>query len=161
VNPYEREPEGRKTPIVDERLIVPVSFKLDQERMIAEKFGTIFLFPGTLFWKEFNALTTSDGPCSLEVYQNDEDMRVAGDLVNVGESNKVQEFRALRKETKNCIPMLRASCAEFGEIYPIAAVRCDWGYLVIGGMQTKSTVEFKKLAVAVDNFCDYVRAPGA
>jgi hypothetical protein len=93
----------------------------------------------------------------VEVYQKDEDKRIAGDLVNVGGSNKIQEFRAI---VKNCIPLLRASRPEpeFKEIYPIAAVPYGWGYLITAGVNMVSLAEFEKLVVAVDNFCNWFRS---
>ena len=79
-----------------------------------------------------------------------------GDLINLGGTDLVHEFRALRREARNVIPLLRTSRPDFNEVYPIAALPHEMGYLIIGGMHTKGESEFEKLAVAVDNFCKWL-----
>jgi len=162
--------EGKRIPIVEEKLMIPSSIrvKLDRlsgevKKLIVKQFKLVLLFSGSLFWREFDAVTTSDtpihsGPYLLEVYQKDEDKQIVGDLVNIGESNKVWEFRAVTGKTKNLIPLLRARRPEpeFGEVYPIAAIEHGFGYLIVGGMNLKSENEFERLVVAIDRFCDWI-----
>ena len=153
--------EGRQQPIVDVTTLVPERIGITDGKVVIDRFKTLLNFAGSLFWREFDALTTGDtqefsGINELKVYQTKEDKKIAGDLINVGGRNKINEFRALRKETKGLIPLLRASRPDFGEVYPIAAVQHGWGYLIVGGMHTKTNVEFEKLVVALDNFCSWL-----
>lgn len=159
---------GRRIALSEERLMIPSSVKVELDKLtgeirkvVMEQYKLSLLFSGSLFWREFEAITTADTPVHagaflLEVYQSEEDREVAGDLVSVAGSNKVREFRAPTKDTKNCIPLLRASRPDFGEVYPIAAIPYGLGYLIVGGMNTISEVEFEKLVVGVDNFCSWV-----
>ena len=78
-------------------------------------------------------------------------------MINIGGSNKVNELRAIRPETKNVIPFLRAHRKDFGEVYPLAAIRHGWGCLIICGMHMKTKVELKKLVAGIDNFCNWAR----
>lgn len=153
--------KGKEEPVVDVATLIPTNIRVEEGKPIIEKFGVLLNFIGSLFWREFDALTTSDTPIfsginELEVYQTEEDKKIASDLINVGESNKVYEFRALRKETKGLVPFLRARRPDFGEVYPIAAVKIGFGYLIVGGMHTKTLSEFEKLAVAIDSFCNWL-----
>ena len=159
---------GKPIAISEEKLMVPSSIKVELDKLsgkirkaVIERYTLALLFSGSLFWREFDAVTTSDTPehaeaFELEVYQTEEDKRIADDLVNVGGGNKVREFRALTKDTKNLIPLLRASRPDFGEVYPIAAIPYGFGYLIVGGMNMVGKAEFEKLVVGVDNFCTWV-----
>jgi len=160
---------GESIPLIEERVYIPASIKVELDRMksevrlILDKFKLLLMFSGSIFWREFDAVTTSDtpihsGPCPLEVYQKDEDKQVVGDLVNIGNDTKVLEFRAVTNKTKNLIPLLRAwrPEPEFGEVYPIAAIKYGWGYLIVGGMYLKTENEFKRLAIAIDRFCEWI-----
>lgn len=154
--------EGRQVPIADLQRIIPTSIRRTEDGRIIEEYQTQLLFAGTLFWKEFDALTTSDtklisGINQFEVYQKEEDKMIAGDLIDVGGNNKIYEFRALRSETKGLIPLLRVPRNDFGkEVYPIGAIQHGWGYLIVGGMHTKTEAEFEKLVIAVDNFGNWL-----
>jgi hypothetical protein len=79
----------------------------------------------------------------LEVYQYDSDKEIVGNLTKVF-GNTIHEFPALRKESKNLIPFLHTNRPDFGEVYPLVAIRHGWGYLIMVGMHTKSEKEFKK-----------------
>ena len=153
--------KGSEEPVVDEKTLVPESVRIEGEKFFVNRFYILLNFAGSLLWRELGAITTADTPKlsginELEVYQNADDKKIVGDIVNVGGENKVHEFRALRKETKGLIPFLRARRPDFEEIYPIAAVQIRFGYLIVAGMNTKSSSELEKLVVAVDNFCDYL-----
>lgn len=152
--------KGAHQPVVDEKMFIPRTFKFEEGKMVGVQFGLMLGFAGSLFWRELGGLTTVDTPKlsgvnELEVYQADDDKKIAGDLINVGGSNKVREFRALRKKTKGIIPLLRAKRPDFGEVYPIAIIRRGWGCLIVGGMHTKTKAELEKLVAAIDNFCDW------
>ena len=153
--------KGKEQPVVDVRTLVPKSVRIKKGEVIVDQYVSLLNFAGSLLWREFDALTTSDTPefagiNALKVYQTDKDKKIAGDLASVGGTDQIHEFRALRKETKNVIPLLRTSRPDFREVYPIAALPHRLGYLIIGGMYTKGESEFEKLAVAVDNFCNWI-----
>jgi len=152
--------EGKQEPIVDIRTIVPESIKVEDGKFIMDKFKELLNFAGSLFWRDFQALTTSDTkdfsePSEVDVYQTELDKKVAGDLTDAGGSRKIWQFRTLRKQ-RDFIPLLRASLGVFGEIYPIAAIRHGWGYLITAGMTIKGKPEFEKLSMAIDNFCRWL-----
>lgn len=154
--------KGAEEPIVDEKMLVPESVRAEGGKFYVERFKILLNFVGSLSWRDLGIITTADTPQmsganELEVFQEENDRNIAGDLVNLGGQNKVHEFRAVRKDaTKEAIPLLRARRPDFEEIYPIAAVRRGFGYLIVGGMHTKTVSEFEKLAVAVDNFCGWL-----
>jgi len=114
-------------------------------------------FTGTLFYKDFGASTTYDtkkhiGAHEVETFQTEESKKIFGDL----EIHKMNEFRALRKEARSCLPILTANCDEFGEIYPIAAIRSGRGFLMVAGISMTSEEEATLFAKAVDRFCDFM-----
>jgi HEPN domain-containing protein len=157
--------KGSMEPVVDEKVLIPKSIKVKEEKFLINRFYILLNFAGSLLWRELGAITTSDTPefsgiNQLEVYQNEEDKKIVGDIINLGGENKVYEFRALRGETKGLIPFLRTHRPDFGEVYPIAAVQIGFGYLIVGGMNTKSASEFEKIVVVVDNFCDWLLKNG-
>lgn len=153
--------EGKEQPVVNIRTLVPKSIKIQKGEVIVDQYISLLNFAGSLLWREFDALTTSDTPKfagikELRVYQTGQDKQIAGDLINVGETDQIHEFRAIRKETKDVIPLLRTSRPDFKEVYPIAAIPYGLGYLIMCGMYTKGKSESEKLAVAVDNFCNWL-----
>jgi HEPN domain-containing protein len=150
--------KGKEEPVVDEKILIPESIGIKEGKIVAAaQFRVLLNFAGSLLWREFGALTTMGDVQELEVYQTAEDKNIAGDIVAIEGSNKVNEFRALRHETKNLIPILRASRPDFGEIYPIAAFKHGWGYIVAAGMHLKTNVEFEKLIAALDSFCSWLK----
>jgi len=157
----------RKKPVLDERLFVPLEVKRHDDKTIfvGEGVRLILPFSGSLLWKQLNARTTSDtsvhsGPFEGQVYQTQEDENIVGNLVDVGNSDLIQEFRALTPNSENCLPLLRLKRPDFGEVYPIAAIHHGRGYFIIGGINNNRQIEFEKLSVAIDRFCDwYSRQP--
>jgi hypothetical protein len=119
-------------------------------------------FTGSLTWRDLGIITTADTPQmsgsnEIDVFQEQNDKEMAGDLVNIGGLSKVHEFRAVRKDlTKDVIPLLRAKRPDFGEVYPIAAVRKGFGYLIICGMHNKAAPEFERTSIMIDKFCDWL-----
>lgn len=145
---------GTKTPMSEEKAFFPKSINKDTAEVTDMR--SIPLFSGTLFYRDFGAVTTFDtnshrGPTSEVVYQTEKEKKLIGDLIE--ENTKIDEFRALRKETGECIPLLRARCSTFGEVYPIAAISYDRGHLVVGGMDMTDETASKLFAKAVDGFC--------
>jgi HEPN domain-containing protein len=155
--------KGAEEPVVDEKTLVPQSVRTEGGKLYVDRFALFVNFAGSLSWRELGIITTSDtaqmsGPNELEVFQEEDDRKIAGDIVNTGGKNKVYEFRSIPKgSTKDVIPLLRANRPDFGEVYPIAAVKRGFGYMVLGGMSTKGASELEKLITAVDNFCDWMQ----
>jgi hypothetical protein len=146
---------GERKAISEERFLLSYAAG-DKIRGLQELLG----FWGTLLYLDFGGFVTSDdtehmGPHEVETYQTADDIKRFGRLGQV----KLKEFRALRGEAiKNveCIPVVRAKCPTFGEIYPIAAIKFGKGYLLVAGftMETKAEAEF--LAKALDAFCEWM-----
>lgn len=151
----------RAKPILDERIFVPVLIRPAPENtFVIEQFRVVVPFQGSLLWRQLGAQTTGDTPTHRgayegQVYQMPEDQAIVGDLVNVGGSDRVQEFRALTPNSANCLPLLRLRRPDFGEVYPIGTICHGRGYFIIGGMNNVSQVEFDKLSQAVDRFVDW------
>jgi HEPN domain-containing protein len=151
----------RARPILDDRVFLPVIIRLGAQNTFAvEQFRAALPFSGSLLWKQLGAQTTGDTPAHSgsyvgQVHQTPEDQSVVGDLVNIGGSDRIREFRALTPGSANCLPLLRLRRPDLGEVYPICAIHHGRGYFIIGGMNNASQVEFDKLANAVDRFCDW------
>jgi hypothetical protein len=107
------------------------------------------LFSDTLIHKDFRALLSGLDAIEIEVYQTKEDIERVGNIIDAGGSNKVNQFRAVRPETPNVIPLLRQI---ENKIYPIAAIPYGQGYLIVGGMNVVTSSEFEKLSLTVLNW---------
>jgi HEPN domain-containing protein len=151
----------RAKPILDERVVLPFLVRLgEQNTFVVEQFRVGLPFSGSLLWKQLGAQTTSDSPNHSglyegQVYQTPEDQSIVGNLVEVGGSDRIQEFRALTPSSANCVPLLRLRRPDFGEVYPIAALRHERGYFIIGGINNVRQIEFDKLSNAFNRFCDW------
>lgn len=100
----------------------------------------------TLTFDELGVLTTTGQIILRQVRQsnepNDKDVDFFGDLVNIGETNLVFEFRAIRNPVQSCIPILRSEMViinefqqkEYLEIYPLSSVLCGEGHFIFTGM---------------------------
>lgn len=152
---------NRAKPILDDRIFVPVRIRLaEQNTFIVEQFRAALPFSGSLLWKQLGAQTTADtptqsGPYEGQVYQTPDDQDIVGNLIEVGGSDRIQEFRALTPNSANCLPLLRLRRPDFGEVYPIGAIPQGRGYFIIGGVNNLRQIEFDKLSNAVDRFCDW------
>ena len=151
----------RARPILDDRIFVPVRIRAtEQNTFVVEQFRVALPFAGSLLWRQLGAQTTGDTPTHSgayedQAYQTPEDQNVVGDLTNVGGSDHIQEFRGLKPNSTNCLPLLRLRRPDFGEVYPIAAIQHGRGYFIIGGVNNVRQIEFDKLSTAVDRFCDW------
>jgi HEPN domain-containing protein len=154
--------KGAEEPVVDETTLVPEIVRAEGGNLYVERFKLLLNFAGSLSWRELGVITTGDTPQmaganELDVYQEESDKAIAGELVNAGGQSKINEFRAVRKDaTKDAIPLLRTRRPDFGEVYAIAAISRGFGYLMACGMHTKSNSEFEKVTLAIDNFCDWL-----
>lgn len=149
--------KGEKKLISEERLFLPKTFDIREGTITIKELQEVFSFTGTLFYKDFGAWTTYDtkthsGPHEVETFQTEESKKLFGDLG----ISKVHEFRALRKETRDCLPVLTANCYEFGEIYPIGAIRFGRGFIVVGGMTMDTEEQAMLFAKAIDHFCEWM-----
>lgn len=145
--------EGERKAISEERfLLVPYPE--------AKTLPEFISFSGTLLYLDFGVRVTSDtlkhkGPHKVRTFQKKEDIEKFGKLDQL----KVKEFRALigdRTTGVECIPILRAKCSVFGEIYPIAAIRFGKGFLLVGGFIMENEKEARLFAKAIDAFCNWM-----
>ena len=151
---------GKKMPISEMKQFIPAQMKVKCEPFTESQLREKFFFTGTSYYRDFGALTTFDtkpgwDPVPVKAFQTDEDIRRFGDLL--GADAEITEFRSLREGTPNCIPLVRAKREEFGEIYPIAALKHGRGYLLVAGMGMKeSNKECELFAKSTDKFCGWV-----
>ena len=74
-------------------------------------------------------------PHDAEVYQRPRDQRLAGDLVEVGGSRWVHEFRGIRGSSRRFLPLLRIwNRVTDEEVYPLVIVPYGRGFFVLGGL---------------------------
>ena len=75
---------------------------------------------------------------------------------DVGGDDYVREFRAIiaKKGNENIIPLLKVKRPDFGNVYPISAIKYGRGFLFLGSMDIQTESEFKKLVEGIKNFCD-------
>jgi hypothetical protein len=148
---------GEKKPISEDRVLLPRTFAITQGTITIDQLQELIRFTGTLFYKDFGASTTYDtethsGAHEVGTFQAEEDKKRFGEL----DVERVYEFRALRKETRNSVPILRANCSEFGEIYPIGSIGVGRGYIVVAGLSMTKKEEALLFANAIDRFCDWM-----
>jgi len=86
----------------------------------------------TMLYNHFKILTTWEPEAVRQVTQNDESKKIIGDIENVGNTNSVYEFRAVRKETRKWLSFLTAS-SQVGDVYPIAGIPYGKGCLILCG----------------------------
>jgi len=127
----------------------PLVIDVDQGRIIPFRY-----FYTTIFTKEFGVKFNDLPSRIVTVYQNPEDIKYFGNLLNVGGGNQISEFRSAI-ENKYIIPALRANIDD-NEMYPLFVVPYDKGYLMVAGMSLQSNVEFIKLVNALSNFSDFI-----
>ena len=121
----------------------------------------------TLLKKHFNLWTTLSAPMVIKTFQNDNDKKYAGNLENVGGTQYVEEFRAIREPAGETIPLLRAK-VNGNELYPIAAIPYKRGYLIVAGNNLSSDKSesgnsladagFKKVVKAIVQFLEYQKS---
>jgi len=93
---------------------------------------TGFSLVETIMYEHFKILTTWEKEQVRICTQNDVCRRFIGDIVNIGGTNQIFEFRAVRKQSRKWIPFLMTN-SDIGEIYPIAGVPYGRGCLVVCG----------------------------
>jgi len=143
--------DGKEYPLTEEITIIPKIIQMKDGVPIA--FGemqTLLNFTGTLLFKEFDAIPSPNSK-PRKVYQNSEDEKKFGKLANVEE--EIKEFRAMPKNTRDCIPIIRAKDENVEEVYPISALKRGNGYLLIAGMDTSGDREADLFAKALNSFC--------
>lgn len=151
--------EGKKQPAFLDRFYIPAELRLEPGKA-AVKWQELFPLASSLLWSGFGCSTTygPTGPQPVEITQTEEDKRVSGDLRETGSGNVVREFRSLT--SKNCISFCRANRENFGEVYPIGAIRYGYGYLVVAGIEMDET-GFEKVVTSIDNFCRWLKKEAA
>ena len=150
---------GRKEPISEEKLLLPRQIKIQGGTFSVEQLHMLINFTGTLYYKDFGAVTTFDtsihsGAVPLKPFQTDQDKEKFGDLVSG--LNEITEFRALKEGISDCIPIVRAIREEFGEVYPISALKHGRGFLLVAAMGMSNESECSLFARSIDKFCDWI-----
>jgi hypothetical protein len=111
-------------------------------------------FTDSLVTRDFGAIITNDPPKPKLVhsYQEESDVEFFGNLLRIGETDLIWEFRSLSEETRGLIPGLRVNHGKYVKV-PLAAIPYGQGYLIIAGMALKPAgIEFKKLAEGLVSF---------
>jgi hypothetical protein len=123
----------------------------------ATGFQDIRLFFDSLVTKDFGAIITNDPPTPTQrkVYQDRPDIQFFGELCSVGGKDEVFEFRSLSEGTRGLIAGLRAKHNDEVK-FPLGAISYGNGYLIVAGMDTKTDVEFQKLARGIMNFVNEI-----
>jgi HEPN domain-containing protein len=121
--------KGKQETIFDEKKLLPESVRMGGDRTFSNPFLILLNISGSILLRELGIVTTYDteivsGINQVDVYQNEDDKKIAGEITSVGGKNRVHEFRALRKECVNLIPFLRANRTGFGEVYTIFLEEC-------------------------------------
>ena len=154
---------GPKESIFLDRFLVPSALirKEGDPKEIKLLLQEVLPFAGSLLWSQFGCVTTVDsstvrGPQSLRITQTQEDIAIAGDIVRVGGSDIVREFRCVTSKTRDLIPFCRASHPSFGEVYPFAAIPHGQGYLVVAGIEMDN-FGFEKILAVLGNFCSWLK----
>ena len=145
--------DGKEYPLSEEKILIPKTIRVEYGAISAVQMQEYLRFTGTLLFKELDAMPT---PVShpRHLFQKKVDITRFGDLVTgVGE---IDEFRALPKATKDCIPIVRAKDEISDEVYPICALKRGSGYLLFAGMNTENEKEANLFVKAVDGFCSWI-----
>jgi HEPN domain-containing protein len=98
---------GPRRPIFLDRFLVPRALLRnsdDPKEMLRVVMEEVMPLGSSLLWSEFGCRTTfggDQGPQSLALRQNEHDREIAGDIVSVGSTDIVREFRSLTSGTEN------------------------------------------------------------
>ena len=117
----------------------------------------------SLLWRDFGVRTTAatEVISASKKFEAIEVRKPDNDTVwiekNVGGDDSVLEFRAIiAEENENIMPLLKVIRPDFGDVYPISAIKYyDRGFLFLGSMDIQTESEFKKLVEGLKNFCDW------
>ena len=147
---------GVEKPISEEKLLLPMPADEMEGRTFLLQ---LIRFTGTLYYKDFGAITTCDtkahkGTVRVKPFQTTVDKEKFGDLVKG--IKEITEFRALKRGVPKCIPIVRALRDDFGEVYPISALKFGRGFLLVAAMGMTNDKECKLFAKAVDSFCNWI-----
>jgi len=109
----------------------------------------------TLARDHFQLRTTAYDNANLVLgYQTDAERMFVGDIEGAGGTAKVEEFRAAVDESPQFIPFLRCKTPSpdpshpFVEVYPLGAIPCGEGFLVLAGMNFLTTATDGDVRVA-------------
>ena len=124
----------------------------------------------TLLWKQFRLRTTMGNITCVKTFQENSDRKFAGDLSRVGNTDYIEEFRAIREPAAGIFPFLRAKEIINDReiiIYPLAAIPYGKGFFMIAGINLDSNkvikgsrldeTGFVKVVSAFTNFLRYQR----
>lgn len=112
----------------------------------------------TISWQMFNIITTGDtrtisGSNNSTYFQNDIDKKRFGDLER---DININEYRGLRQETTNLIPIIRMNREDYGEIYPISLKKIDLGYLFLVSLDIQTNEELQLIIDAIKGYLHWL-----
>ncbi|MCK4731040.1 MAG: HEPN domain-containing protein [Methanophagales archaeon] len=118
----------------------------------------------SLLWQDFGVTTTADTEKHPKknrykvIELRNPDNNTIWIKKDVDGDDYVREFRAIiaKKGNKNIIPLLQVKRPDFGNVYPISAIKYGRGFLFLGSMDIQTDSEFEKLVEGLKNFCDWV-----
>lgn len=126
-----------KEPVALAPLVLRYRGKIEGQNLEIESVirrGEKDLAQGTILATRFKLLTTLERSETVLTSQSPVDVEFAGNLAVVGGSDRVEQYRAIQAPAPVSHPILRATSQQFGEIYPLLALRYGRGFFVLGGM---------------------------
>jgi hypothetical protein len=157
--------KGKRMELTSEIERWPSKMSIKNGNIQVQEFQTVLKFTGTPLYKDFGIITTSGGDPEqqnkVEAYQTQDDKSRFGELMTPGEPAEIIEYRAVTRESKGVIPVIRVIMPEDArEVYPIALVEFGYGHLLLCGMKINGEPEFGKIIMAVDRVCDWASSLG-
>lgn len=112
----------------------------------------------SLLYREFGVEITGDTfgdgistkePTAVDVYQNDRDKELLGEII--GDKASIRRFRAVTSRSSDYIPILRQAD---DESFPLALIGYGNGFLIHAGMflESENSLEFQLLLRVVEAF---------
>ncbi|MHA1410590.1 MAG: CPBP family intramembrane glutamic endopeptidase [Candidatus Odinarchaeia archaeon] len=157
---------GKNVPLANEIYTYVQIRKNPFELIPLPKYPPEYSIIDTLVHQHFKVITTTGGWEKNPSYQNDRDKYFVGNIWNIGNTEQIFQFRAVRVPTRKFIPFLRA-VSSFGEVFPIAGIPYGRGCLVACGFtfnieeshklfnETIHRTGFEKICWTIINLINY------
>jgi hypothetical protein len=113
--------------------------------------------------QNFQIITTIGAQMGIRIFQNVADIERIGNLINVGGSFFIEEYRSSMYGSK-LVPLLRSRLPINNfetECYPISATNFGLGYLILFGF-TPNTPGWREYVITmIERICDRIRHNGS
>lgn len=125
---------------------------------VSAKFSGGSFLSSTLSWQMFDIKTTYDtqtnsGPYHSSYFQQKDDKIKFGDL----EKNiNINEYRGLKQDNTNIIPIIRMNRNDLGEIYPLCLKKIDLGYLLLASLDIQTLEEAQLVIDSIGGFLNWM-----